>query len=188
MPKRGNLIPLGYIALGMSTLMLGLYLTTLFESLGGLDSVVPIGVNMGGLAQVIIGLLLYFRGSSREATAFLSVGLFWLGYTFLGLGSIFGEGGALTGFFYLMWLILVGTFALVYWKREERFQSAGYAGLALCFFFQALAHWTQLGLLSIVGGVMAVLGGAPLFYLGLKRFIDIAVVEPGVDDVDGAGN
>lgn len=182
MIKRGNLIPLGTIALGMSTLMLGLYLTTLFQSFGGLDSVLPIGLNMGGLAQVLIGIFCYFRGSTREATAFLAVGLFWFGYGFVGLGSLFGEGGPLIGFFYLLWLVLVGSFALIYWKRDSHFRAAGYAGLALCFFFQALAHWTALGLLSIIGGVMAVLGGLPLLYLGLTTFIDKAVAEPELED------
>ncbi|MGF6477758.1 succinate-acetate transporter protein [Pantoea dispersa] len=70
-----NPAPLGLMGFGMTTILLNLHNTGLFE----MDVIIlAMGLFYGGIAQILAGLLEYKKGNTFGLTAFTSYGSFWL--------------------------------------------------------------------------------------------------------------
>ncbi|HPK53800.1 MAG TPA: acetate uptake transporter, partial [Smithellaceae bacterium] len=75
MEKMGNPGPIGLLGFGMTTVLLNIHnagLTPLD------DHILAMGIFVGGLAQVIAGILENKRGNTFASTAFTLYGFFWI--------------------------------------------------------------------------------------------------------------
>ena len=70
-----NPAPLGLLAFGMTTVLLNLHNVGLFPSSA---MILGMGLFVGGLAQVVAGLLESKKGNTFGTTAFTAFGTFWL--------------------------------------------------------------------------------------------------------------
>ena len=77
MDSTGNPAPLGLAAFGMTTILLNLHNAGLF-ALGSM--ILAMGIFYGGIAQIIVGIMEWKKGSTFGTIAFLSYGLFWLSH------------------------------------------------------------------------------------------------------------
>jgi succinate-acetate transporter protein len=75
MEKMGNPGPIGLLGFGMTTVLLNIH-NAGFTSLD--DHILAMGIFVGGLAQVIAGILENKRGNTFASTAFTLYGFFWI--------------------------------------------------------------------------------------------------------------
>ena len=75
MEKMGNPGPVGLLGFGMTTVLLNIH-NAGFTSLD--DHILAMGIFVGGLAQVIAGILENKRGNTFASTAFTLYGFFWI--------------------------------------------------------------------------------------------------------------
>ena len=77
--KLANPAVLGLTCFGLTTLMLNLHNAGLFK----MDTtILGLGLFVGGLAQVIAGILEFRKGNTFAMTAFLAYGTFWISLVF----------------------------------------------------------------------------------------------------------
>jgi succinate-acetate transporter protein len=133
--KVANPAPLGLIGFASTTWLLSLINAGIFGS-DGMPLVLGMALAFGGAAQVLAGILAYFRGNTFATVAFVSYGSFWL--SFVAYAHVFG-GGAPPGF--IGWYLLVwGVFTFYMWIASLRHNTA----LQLIF----LTLWVTFGLLA----------------------------------------
>ena len=102
--KKANPAPLGLLGFGMTTVLLSLHNADVLP----LDGVtLAMGVFVGGLAQVLAGIMEYKNGNTFGTVAFTLYGMFWLTFvaTHMGLEGMSGESSTL-GTWLLLWGIL----------------------------------------------------------------------------------
>ncbi|GGP26043.1 acetate uptake transporter [Silvimonas amylolytica] len=110
--QTANPAPLGLLGFGMTTVLLNLHNTGLYE----LNSMIlAMGFCYGGLAQVFAGLMEWKKGNTFGTVAFTSYGLFWLALVMLlvlpklGLAQAVSPTGMVA--FFVMWgLLTAGLF------------------------------------------------------------------------------
>lgn len=98
-------IPLGLLGYGMTTVLLSLANVNLFPVDGMLLSM---AVFFGGIAQVIVAIMLFLKGNGFGVVAFAGYGFLWLSFASLNIGAGVGwwdvSGGAL-GAYLLVWAV-----------------------------------------------------------------------------------
>ena len=144
-----NPAPLGLIAFAATTWLLSLVNAGIFGA-ENMPLVLAMALAYGGGAQVVAGILCYFRGNTFATVAFLSYGSFWL--SFVAYVHHFGGGAipAFVGWYLLVW----GVFTFYMWIASFRHSVA----LQLIF----LTLWVTFFLLA--GGDL--LGAPTLHRLG----------------------
>jgi succinate-acetate transporter protein len=166
-----NPAPLGLIGFAATTWLLSLINAGIFGS-DSLPLVLGMALAFGGGAQVLAGILAYFRGNTFATVAFLSYGSFWL--SFVAYVHLFG-GSAPPGF--VGWYLLVwGVFTFYMWIASFRHSTA----LQLIF----LTLWVTFGLLAAgdlvastvlhrAGGYLGLICAALAAYLSAAEVINL---------------
>jgi uncharacterized protein len=165
-PKDGlaNPAPLGLIGFGMTTILLNLHNAGLFPLT---TMITGMGVFVGGLAQIIAGILEYRKGNTFGMTAFCSYGVFWLSlvavWTFPTLGIADGSSPNCMGFYLVVWgLFTTGMFFGT--LKLTRVHRLVFSALAVLFFLLAAADFSGSGLVRIIAGIEGILCGLFAFY------------------------
>jgi uncharacterized protein len=73
--KLANPGPLGLLGFGMTTILLNIHNAGFFPVSAMMLSM---GIFVGGIAQVIAGILEFKKGNTFGMTAFISYGMFWI--------------------------------------------------------------------------------------------------------------
>lgn len=141
-PKEGtaNPAPLGLLGFGMTTVLLNLHNAGLFPLSA---MIMGMGVFVGGVAQIIAGIMEYKKNNTFGMTAFCSYGVFWLSlvavWTFPTLGIADAASGFSMGFYLVLWgLFTTGMFFGT--LKMTRVHQVVFATLAVLFFLLALAE------------------------------------------------
>jgi succinate-acetate transporter protein len=161
-----NPTPLGLIGFGLSTILLSLHNVGLFPYDA---SILAMALFVGGFAQIIAGILEFFKGNTFGVTAFTSYGAFWwtlagiwvlpiLGYAPATIGSSMAAYMFLWGLF--TFLMFLGTF------KGPRLLSVVFGTLFVLFWILAAHSGTGIGALGTLAGVVGVVCGGTAFYLG----------------------
>ena len=159
-PQWANPGALGLAGFGLNTILLQIH------NIGWIDSTMPLifGFFLGGVAQIVAGIIDAKRGDTFGLTAFTSYGLFWLGLSFsfllqwTGLVKLDNSGLAWT---FVMWGIFtgfmtIGTFKMTYMHLFV------FSTLTVLFFLLA-AHFFG-GLSAMVPGIEGLFCGAGAVY------------------------
>ena len=137
-----NPAPLGLMAFGMTTVLLNLHNSGIFE-LGSM--ILAMGIFYGGLAQVIAGIMEWKKGNTFGTTAFTSYGFFWLSFVGLLVMPKMGlaappENSALVAYLVMWGLFTAGMFVGTL-KLSGSLQFV-FASLTILFFLLALGDYT----------------------------------------------
>jgi succinate-acetate transporter protein len=103
--NKANPIPLGLLGYGMSTVLLSFANMGKYP-LGGM--VFTMAIFFGGIAQVIVSIMLYSKGDSFGTTAFGGYGCLWLSFAFMNIGGAHGwwsVSGKDVGYYLLLWAV-----------------------------------------------------------------------------------
>jgi hypothetical protein len=159
-----NPAPLGLLGFGMTTILLNLHNAGLFP----LSTMITgMGVFVGGIAQIIAGIMEYRKNNTFGMTAFCAYGFFWLSlvavWTFPNLGIADASSAVAMGFYLVVWgLFTAGMFFGT--LRMTRVHQVVFATLAVLFFLLAISDFTGSSAVRMVAGVEGIVCGLSAFY------------------------
>lgn len=167
-----NPAPLGLMGFGMTTILLNLHNTGLFE----MDVIIlAMGLFYGGIAQILAGLLEYKKGNTFGLTAFTSYGSFWLTLVAILLLPKMGLAAAADGHFLGAYLALWGIFTLFLFfgtLRAAKMLQFVFASLTLLFALLAIGHLLDHAALLRIAGWVGIVCGASAFYLAMGEVLN----------------
>lgn len=163
--------PLGLLGFGMTTVLLNLHNAGIIEFS---VLILSMGIFMGGLAQVIAGLMEFRAGNTFGATAFTSYGLFWWSLVFVlnpqWLGAEAASGAAL-GFYFLLWCIYTAFMFIGTLKANHATQLV-FGSLALLFLLLALENFTGASIIGVIAGIEGIICGCIAIYTAVAGIVD----------------
>ena len=167
-----NPAPLGLLGFGMTTVLLNLHNSGIYE-LGSM--ILAMGIFYGGLGQVIAGIMEWKKGNTFGTVAFTSYGLFWLSLVALiimpemGLGKA-PDNSAMAAYL-LMWglftaFLFIGTLKL---SRSLQFI---FATLTILFVLLAVGDLTGNLVIKHIAGYEGIICGFSAVYTGLAQVLN----------------
>ncbi len=146
-----NPAPLGLIAFGMTTLLLGAINAGFISAAPGPTAgsaavVLAMAVAFGGLGQILAGMWEFKVGNTFGATAFTSYGLFWLSFVLINTTYAPGlpkDPTPILGLYALAWGIFTAYMFIASLGGASRGVSLVFFLLALTFITLAIAFWAK---------------------------------------------
>ncbi len=167
--KIANPAPLGLLGFGMTTVLLNLHNA---EIIPLSVVIISMGFALGGLAQIIAGIMEFKAGNTFGATAFTAYGCFWWSLIFI-WATPFGTAADKTsmGFYLLLWglftmLMFVGT-----WKHNRATQIV-FLSLTALFFLLAIGDFTGSASVTQIAGWVGIFCGASAMYSAMAQVIN----------------
>lgn len=168
----GNPACLGLMGFGMTTVLLNIHNAGFFK----LNvMILAMGIFMGGLAQIIAGIMEWKKNNTFGTTAFTSYGLFWLSLVVIWLfPEKAGEAGAPTGTAMAAYFFMWGLFTFVMFigtLRANRASQFVFGSLAILFFLLTAvkAGYTGLGTITGYEGIIC---GLSAIYTALAQVLN----------------
>jgi succinate-acetate transporter protein len=167
-----NPTPLGLVTFGLSTILLSLANTGLIPD--G-SPIMAQALFVGGLAQMLAGIMEFVKGNTFGCVVFTSFGGFWISvaaFSFLPvLGWAAAPASATLGTFMFIWslyvfLLLLGVF------KGGRVLALVVTTLVILLLILALYHWTGIAFLATLAGWEGLLCGGSALYLGAAITLD----------------
>jgi succinate-acetate transporter protein len=176
--KLANPAPLGLLGFGLTTVLLNMHNTGLFQ----LDAMIlAMGLAYGGLAQVIVGIMEFKKGNTFGTVAFTSYGLFW--WSLVGL-ILLPKISFLTGInapstlamaaYFLMWGVF--TFVMFFGTLKTN-RALQFVFMSLSILFFLLTARELLGnpqWFNTIVGIEGIICGFSAVYLGLAEVLNEA--------------
>jgi uncharacterized protein len=167
-----NPAPLGFIAVGLTIVILGFYLM----GFNGLNNILlTLGLVYGGITLVIVSAMEYKNGNTFGTVAFGLYGIFWISdaliMIFAKLGWAAIPDATAYAIFYLIWGlftfgIFIGTLKL------SRLLQFFFLTLALLFFVLTAAELTGILTITLIAGIVGIFCGASGVYIGLAEVLN----------------
>jgi len=171
-----NPAPLGLIGFGMTTVLLNLHNAGLFE----LNTMImAMGMTIGGLAQVIVGMMEWKKGNTFGTTAFSAYGYFWISLVAIWVMPKLGIGTAPDALSMGFYLTLWGLFSLAMFictLRMNKITQFVFGSLVILFALLAIGDFTGIHIIKTIAGIIGIICGLSAMY---------ASVAPVINDVYG---
>ena len=167
-----NPAPLGLLGFGMTTILLNLHNAGIIP----LSAVIlAMGFALGGLAQIIAGVLEFRQGNTFGGTAFTAYGLFWWSLVAI-ITNPFGASSAAAdaasmGFYLLLWGIFT-LFMFIGTLKHNRATQVVFLTLTVLFFLLAAGDFTESPLVKTIAGWEGIVCGASAVYNSLAQLVN----------------
>src|SRR5690554_609136 len=172
MEKKMNPGPLGLLGFGMATIILNIH------NLGLIPLslvVIAMGIALGGLAQLVAGILEFRNGNTFAGTAFTAYGFFWLSLIMIWLMPTeypqFAANTLSMGFYLLIWGIFT-TFMFVGTLTHNTISKLVFGSLALLFYLLALGDFTGMILITNIAGYVGIVTGLFAMYSAVGQIVN----------------
>lgn len=166
-----NPAPLGLLGFGMTTLLLNLHNAGLVQLS---IVIVAMGFALGGAAQIIAGIMEFFKNNTFGATAFTAYGFFWWSLILIWMNPF--EGIAAADMTSMGWYLLVwGVFTLLMFVgtlRLNRGLQVVFLSLTALFFLLSAGDFTGNTAITVIGGWVGIFCGASAIYCSLAQVIN----------------
>ncbi|MCL2686926.1 MAG: acetate uptake transporter [Methanobrevibacter sp.] len=167
-----NPAPLGLFGFGITTILLSLHNAGLIE----LSTVIlALAVCLGGSAQIIAGIFEMKFNNTFGATAFISFGFFWISLVIIWLLPAIGSVKAVDPISMGIYLLIFGVFTLfmfVSTLKHTKILQLLFGVLAIVFFLLAIGDFTNLAIITTIGGYLGVFTGAVAIYACIGQIIN----------------
>lgn len=170
MKKQINPAPLGLLGFGMTTILLNLTNAGITE----LNVVVlSMGIFLGGLAQVIAGILEFKIGNTFGGTAFTAYGLFWFSLVAIKNGFVEGAPANLTsmGFYLLLWGLFT-LFMFIGTLKHNRSSQLVFGSLTILFMTLSIGDFLDSNLVTVIAGYIGIICGLSAFYSAVGQIVN----------------
>ncbi len=172
--KYGNAAAFGFVGFALPTMLISLFYANMFPY-----SVMLLGmfIFVGGIAELIAGIMLWKMGDTFASLAFSAFGVFWLTLSVIEAGTPANLNlgpasvAASTGAFLLLWGIFAGGMAVAALKAPKTVLFL-LAGLSLLFFLLAAAVLNANTDIQHVAGYWGVIDGFSGLYISLALVIN----------------
>ncbi|MCK5780953.1 MAG: acetate uptake transporter [Flavobacteriales bacterium] len=167
-----NPAPLGLIGFGMTTVLLNIH----NAGITSLDTtVMGMGIFVGGLAQVIAGVLEAKKGNSFGLTAFTSYGFFWMSLVAIWVMPKLGLGEAPSkesmGYYLVFWGVFTFGMAIATLKKNT-ISKIVFFSLAALFFLLAAGDFTGNKTITVIAGIVGLFTGMAAIYDAMGQIIN----------------
>lgn len=164
-----NPAPLGLIGFGMTTILLNIH-NAGFLPLSIV--IVAMGIALGGLAQIIAGIMEFKAGNTFGATAFTAYGAFWWSLVFIWVLPVSNPADEISmGFYLLLWAVFTGGM-FVGTLKHNRTSQVIFGSLTVLFLLLALADFTGNHTIKMIAGFEGIFCGASAIYSALGQIIN----------------
>ena len=167
-----NPAPLGLTGFGLTTILLNIHNAGFYPNN---SMILGMGLFVGGLAQLIAGVLESKKNNTFGTTAFTAYGAFWLSLVAiwvlprLGLAEKADE--TAMGCYLAVWgLFTFGMFIGTF--RLNRALQVVFGTLVLLFWLLALGDFTRNGAITIVAGYVGIVCGLSAFYAAIAQVLN----------------
>lgn len=170
--KLANPAPLGLMGFGMTTVLLNIHNAGFFP----LDSMIlAMGLFVGGMGQVVAGILEFKKGNTFGLTAFTSYGFFWISLVallfFPKLGLSEPTEPAFMAWYFIMYGIFTG-FMFIATLRGSRVSQFIFASLTTLFFLLAARDLTGSHAIGVFAGYVGIVCGLSAIYDAMAQVIN----------------
>ncbi len=169
MHKEANPAPLGLVGFGMTTILLNLHNSGILPL-----SVITVamGFALGGLAQIIAGIMEFKNNNTFGATAFTAYGCFWWSLITIWADPFeFGSDPQSLAWYLLLWGVFT-LFMFIGTLKQTRANQVVFGSLALLFFLLAAGDFTGMHAITTVAGVVGIFCGASALYAAFAQVLN----------------
>jgi hypothetical protein len=167
-----NPAPLGLLAFGMTTVLLNLHNVGLFANNA---MILGMGLFVGGMAQVIAGLLESKKGNTFGTTAFIAFGTFWLSlvavWVLPEMGLAAKADTTAMGFYLAIWGLFTFGMFLGTFRLSHALQVV-FGTLVALFWLLALGDFTGNTAVTQVAGVVGIICGLSALYTAIALVLN----------------
>lgn len=168
--QKSNPGPLGLLGFGLTTILLNLANSGIIELS---IVIIALGIALGGLAQIIAGILEFRNGSTFAGTAFVAYGFFWLSFVLIktGLPNIPASDTTSLGFYLLLWGVFTG-FMFIGTLTHNMISRLVFGSLTLLFVLLAIGDFTEILIITRIAGVVGILCGLFAVYSAVGQIVN----------------
>jgi len=173
-----NPATLGLLAFGMTTILLNLHNAGLF-TMG--SAIFAMGIFLGGIAQIIAGIMEWKKNNTFGMLAFISYGFFWISLICMIVMPGFGWGGEFSTDAFVYFLILWGLYSFVMFIITFRLpKSLRLVFGLLVIIFVLLIAGNATGNVTIlrIAGIEGIICGLAAMYASLGQVMNEVFKEP----------
>ena len=167
-----NPAPLGLTGFALTTILLNMHNAGFF-ALG--SSILAMGITMGGIAQVIVGVMEWKKANTFGTTAFSSYGFFWLSLVLLIILPKMGYGTAPDKNEMAAYLFVWGVFSIFLFIATLKFNIAMrilFGSVVLLFFLLAIGDFMENKSIKILAGYEGIICGSIALYIAMAQLIN----------------
>lgn len=167
-----NPAPLGLVGFGLTTILLNIHNAGLYPNN---SMILGMGIFVGGIAQIIAGILESKKNNTFGLTAFTAYGSFWLSlvaiWTLPALGLAEKSDEMAMGFYLAIWgLFTFGMFIGTF--RLSRALQVVFGTLVALFGLLAIGDFTHIAAYKVIGGYVGILCGFSAFYTAIAQVLN----------------
>lgn len=169
-----NPAPLGLLGFGMTTILLNLHNAGLFE----LNAMIMgMGIFVGGIAQLVAGVMEFKKNNTFGATAFTAYGSFWITLVFVWIFSRTEMGTALKptpdamGWFLVVWGVF-SAFMFVGTLKMNRAMQVVFGSLVALFGLLSLGDFSGNESFTLAAGIVGIFCGASALYTCIAQILN----------------
>ena len=167
-----NPAPLGLTGFALTTILLNLHNAGFF-ALG--SSILAMGITIGGIAQIVVGVMEWKKGNTFGTTAFSAYGFFWLSLVFIIILPKMGLGTAPDKNEMASYLAVWGVFSFFLFIATFRLNVAFqllFGTLIILFFSLAIGDATENAGLKTFAGYEGILCGLIALYAAMAQVLN----------------
>ncbi len=168
--KIANPGPLGLLGFGMTTILLNLHNAGIIPLS---IVIISMGIALGGLAQLIAGILEFKNGNTFAGTAFTAYGAFW--WSLVAIWMLAPEGLAADsismGYYLGIWGIFTG-FMFIGTLTHNKATQVVFLSLTVLFILLAIGDFTGSSLIKTIAGFEGIFCGASAFYSAVGQIVN----------------
>ena len=167
--KKANPAPLGLLGFGMTTVLLNLHNAGIIELS---IVIVAMGIALGGLAQIIAGVLEFTSGNTFGGTAFTAYGCFWWSLVIIWIIPASNPADEVSmGFYLLIWAIFTAGMFVGALKHNNATKMV-FGSLTILFLLLSLADFSGNATIKMIAGYEGLICGLSAVYSGLGQLIN----------------
>lgn len=168
--KFANPAPLGLLSFGMTTVLLNLHNVGIIPMT---IVIIAMGFAIGGLAQIIVGILEFKQGNTFGGTAFTAYGFFWWSLVIILTMAPAGLAADLTsmGFYLLLWGLFT-FFMYIGTLKHNRTTQIVFGSLTILFLLLSIGDFTHVELIKQIAGVVGIFCGLAACYSAVGQLIN----------------
>lgn len=167
-----NPAPLGLLGFGMTTILLNLHNAGVIPMSA---VILAMGFALGGLAQIIAGIMEFKKGNTFGATAFTAYGVFWWSLIAIVINpfgaAIKGGDNVSMGFYLLLWGIFT-LFMYIGTLKHNRATQVVFLSLTVLFALLAIGDFTESAIIKTIAGWEGIFCGASAVYNSMGQIVN----------------
>lgn len=168
--KKANPAPLGLVGFGMTTILLNLHNVGLTKLT---IMIAAMGLTIGGISQIIAGILEFKNNNTFGSTAFIAYGFFWLSLVLIWCNPL-GMTSAdhiSVGFYLLVWGLFTA-FMFIAALKHNFITKLIFGSLTILFLLLAVGDFTEVEWITKMAGSVGIICGLSALYSAVAQIVN----------------